>query len=222
MYQPEDKYEERLHNPKYSKFQHYDTYNPRKAHINIPDTSHINQSCKRLGKKKRKQASYRWQVKDTEAAQFDLQQMLYLVNYERAQAKPVRAGPLRINSEHIQASQIQSDYQAQINRLQYEGPPGNRKLRDRINTVNYMGGAFAENVGRGYRSVEVSMMCWMRSPCHRASLLNPAYTEFGAAVNGTFWTQVFGLDGYLTEDQKDNPNLGECDPINHKPTRCVL
>ena len=42
-------------------------------------------------------------------------------------------------------------------------------------------------------------MDWIKSPSHCANLMNPAYTEMGAAfaVNarsemGVYWTQVFG------------------------------
>jgi uncharacterized protein YkwD len=54
-----------------------------------------------------------------------------------------------------------------------------------------------ENLASGQRSVAEAVAAWMASPAHRANILDPAYTEIGAAVKvggdaGTYWVLEFG------------------------------
>jgi uncharacterized protein YkwD len=56
-----------------------------------------------------------------------------------------------------------------------------------------------ENIAAGQRSPEDAVAGWIKSPDHCANLMNPVFTEMGAAlaVNarselGMYWTQEFG------------------------------
>jgi uncharacterized protein YkwD len=50
-----------------------------------------------------------------------------------------------------------------------------------------------ENVARGQTSPSQVMTAWMKSPGHRANILNSRYTHIGVglAMPGYYWTQVF-------------------------------
>ncbi|HVL75822.1 MAG TPA: CAP domain-containing protein, partial [Noviherbaspirillum sp.] len=56
-----------------------------------------------------------------------------------------------------------------------------------------------ENVGSGQGDAARAVSGWLRSPGHCSNIMNPAYTEMGAAYalnrDGEaliYWTQVFG------------------------------
>jgi uncharacterized protein YkwD len=54
----------------------------------------------------------------------------------------------------------------------------------------------AENIATGQSCSEEAVNCWMRSPGHRANILNGAYRRIGAAAYRTpegqiFWCQQF-------------------------------
>jgi uncharacterized protein YkwD len=57
-----------------------------------------------------------------------------------------------------------------------------------------------ENIASGQRTVEDAVASWLDSPGHCANIMNPAFTDMGAAYaidprnrNRTaYWTQVFG------------------------------
>ena len=57
-------------------------------------------------------------------------------------------------------------------------------------------GPVAENIAMGQRNSEQAMLSWMRSPGHRANILNPRYRSIGIAgfmsPGGTcYWCQQF-------------------------------
>jgi uncharacterized protein YkwD len=56
-----------------------------------------------------------------------------------------------------------------------------------------------ENVAFGFSTVDAVMTAWMNSPGHRANILSPAFTDFGAGraqgASALFWTQNFGAGG---------------------------
>lgn len=52
---------------------------------------------------------------------------------------------------------------------------------------------FAENIARGQRDIPTVMAVWLRSPGHRANLLDPDLTHVGLGrAPGPHWVQVFG------------------------------
>lgn len=72
--------------------------------------------------------------------------------------------------------------------------------RARIDATCYAWSTIGENIGGGYMGDAAKMVeGWMRSPPHRASILNPMYTEAGVGyasnAQSTFrhyWTVNFG------------------------------
>jgi len=51
----------------------------------------------------------------------------------------------------------------------------------------------AENIARGQQDIPTVMATWLRSPGHRANLLDPGLTHVGLGrAAGPHWVQVFG------------------------------
>lgn len=70
-------------------------------------------------------------------------------------------------------------------------------LSSRVRDVGYVYRFVAENIAYGPVSVDPLVQGWMRSPGHRANILNPDYTETGVGVARSrdgvlFYCQVFG------------------------------
>ena len=71
---------------------------------------------------------------------------------------------------------------------------------DRATAAGYRWVRVGENIASGQRTVEDAVASWLDSPGHCANIMNPAFTEMGAAYainpqsrNRTaYWTQVFG------------------------------
>ncbi|HEU4851243.1 MAG TPA: CAP domain-containing protein [Telluria sp.] len=70
----------------------------------------------------------------------------------------------------------------------------------RATRAGYGWRSVAENISFGQRSAEEAVEGWLASPGHCANLMNPAFTEMGAAYAlrgaprpAAYWTQVFGL-----------------------------
>jgi len=69
---------------------------------------------------------------------------------------------------------------------------------DRVTNAGYDWSAVGENIAAGQQTIDIVMAAWLDSPGHCANIMNPVYTEFGAAsyrVDGSdypiYWTQVF-------------------------------
>jgi uncharacterized protein YkwD len=72
----------------------------------------------------------------------------------------------------------------------------------RIQAAGYAGFTWGENVARWYPSAQAVMDAWMKSPGHRANILNPNFRDIGIAVayradasSRYYWTQDFGTGG---------------------------
>ena len=70
-------------------------------------------------------------------------------------------------------------------------------MQDRISAVSYSYLEIAENVAWNQRSAQEVVAGWMTSRGHRANMLDPAFTEMGAAMARSsrgepYWIQVFG------------------------------
>ncbi|MBA1274213.1 CAP domain-containing protein [Stutzerimonas azotifigens] len=69
----------------------------------------------------------------------------------------------------------------------------------RASAQGYRWGRIGENIAAGQGSVKQAMAGWLASPGHCANIMNPDFTELGAAFAidprsdaGIYWTQVFG------------------------------
>jgi uncharacterized protein YkwD len=123
--------------------------------------------------------------------------MLAQVNAQRG---AVGMSPLGWCGSLTRAAQAHSDDQAAHNMMSHGGSDGSTFV-DRATRAGYVGWtALAENVAYGYPSVDAVMAAWMGSSGHRANILNPAYTGFGAGLaygtdGNPYWTQEFGRSG---------------------------
>ncbi|GAA1157786.1 RNA polymerase sigma factor (sigma-70 family) [Kitasatospora gansuensis] len=120
------------------------------------------------------------------------QQVLDLVNSERSKNN---CGPVKANSKLQAAAQGHSQDMAARNFFDHTNPDGNGP-QPRIEAAGYRWSTWGENIARGQQDAAAVMDAWMKSPGHRANILNCAFTEMGLgthfASGGPWWTQNFG------------------------------
>ncbi len=73
-------------------------------------------------------------------------------------------------------------------------------LRARVSAAGYHQ-AVGENLAGGQQTLEAAIQGWLKSPSHRATMLNPKFTEFGFAVVTrpdskwkVYWATIYGGD----------------------------
>ena len=76
------------------------------------------------------------------------------------------------------------------------GSPGGGSPGTRVASAGYRWSSYGENIAWGQRNASEVMSAWMRSPGHRANILNCRFRNVGVAVayNGRgvpYWTQDF-------------------------------
>lgn len=108
------------------------------------------------------------------------------------------ARPVRWNDSLAEASRLHAEDMARYSYLSHSGRDGSDPAQ-RVERAGYRYRSTAENISAGQMKPEGAVADWIKSPLHCANLMNPAYTEMGAAfaVNaksemGVYWTQVFG------------------------------
>ncbi|WP_198120601.1 CAP domain-containing protein [Massilia rhizosphaerae] len=133
------------------------------------------------------------------------QDILALVNAARARPRTCGtrtfgpAGPLAWNPLLGRAALAHSTDMAQKHYFNHEQPDGSLPA-DRATAAGYRWVRVGENIASGQRTPEEAVASWLDSPGHCANIMNPAFTEMGAAYainprnrNRTaYWTQVFG------------------------------
>lgn len=120
-------------------------------------------------------------------------EVLTLVNQERASAG---CAPVAYEWHLHLAARGHSTEMATAGVLAHESPDG-RAPSDRITAAGYHWAAWGENVARYQPSAVQVMHDWMKSPPHKANILNCVFTELGVglAYDGAghpYWTQDFG------------------------------
>jgi uncharacterized protein YkwD len=83
--------------------------------------------------------------------------------------------------------------------FQHKGKDG-RLVGDRASEAGYRWRRVGENIAAGQESGKYAVAGWLSSPGHCANIMNPAFTEMGAAyavdtsrdTPRVYWTQVFG------------------------------
>lgn len=77
--------------------------------------------------------------------------------------------------------------------------PDGTNVGDRARRDGYSWSSIGENIAAGQSSPEQVVSGWMQSPGHCSTIMNPDFTEMGAAYSvneaspsGIYWTQVFG------------------------------
>jgi len=130
--------------------------------------------------------------------------LLAQVNAARAQSRLcgrqrfAAARPLSWNAALGTAAQGHSRAMARGNYFAHRDPDG-RSVADRAKSAGYRGRKFGENIAAGQGSPNQAMRDWLASPGHCANLMNPMFTQMGAAYAtdsgsnaGIYWTMVFG------------------------------
>jgi uncharacterized protein YkwD len=123
-------------------------------------------------------------------------QVVELTNRER-QAKGLR--PLKPQTTLREAAQWLADDMAKKSYLSHTDSLS-RDFSTRLRDFGYANfTAMAENIGLGAPDPAKAVANWMKSPGHRANILNPELTEIGVgyAYNATdtnrhYWVQDFG------------------------------
>lgn len=131
--------------------------------------------------------------------------LLELVNLARAQQRQcgdrrfAPAGPLRWSETLERAARAHSIDMARNGYFAHVAPGGSTPA-DRVTRAGYDYRRTGENIAAGQSTADDAVAAWLASPVHCANLMDPAYTEMGAALEtnrrsplGTYWTQVFGL-----------------------------
>lgn len=133
------------------------------------------------------------------------QELVTLVNAARAQPRTCgtqsfgAAGPVTWNPALAEAALGHSADMAKRHYFSHKEPGGSMPA-DRATRAGYRWTRVGENIASGQHSVGEVMTSWLDSPGHCANIMNPGFTEMGAAYvidpanrNHTpFWTQVFG------------------------------
>ncbi|MEC4017845.1 CAP domain-containing protein [Streptomyces sp. H27-D2] len=124
----------------------------------------------------------------------EVARILQLVNKERATAG---CRPLSADARLNRAAQSYTDSMAATGELSHTGPDG-VELPERVKRVGFTWSAVGENIARGQTSAESVMDSWMKSPGHRANILNCDYRDLGVGVHrgdgGPWWTQDFATE----------------------------
>ncbi|GES32016.1 CAP domain-containing protein [Streptomyces angustmyceticus] len=119
-------------------------------------------------------------------------QVLSLVNQERDRAG---CSPVTADKELGGLAQQFSDDMARRGFFDHTDPDGDTPWdRARDAGIDDLGG---ENIARGQATAQAVMDSWMKSPGHRANILNCEYRTLGVGAHvgpgGPWWTQDFGF-----------------------------
>ena len=131
--------------------------------------------------------------------------VLELVNRARATprlcgAKAFKAArPVRWNAVLAEASRLHAADMARHNYFSHGGRDGSDPGQ-RVERAGYRYRAIGENIAAGGQmQAEEAVAGWITSPGHCVNLMNPAFTEMGAAYAidagsdmGIYWAQAFG------------------------------
>ncbi|URM92558.1 CAP domain-containing protein [Streptomyces sp. MRC013] len=127
------------------------------------------------------------------AAADHARRVLDLVNAERAKAG---CPALHADARLQRAAQGHADDMAARGYYAHDTPEG-RSAGDRIGAAGYRWRTWAENIHRGPRDPDTAVRDWMKSPGHRANILDCAFRDIGVGVtlrsNGPWWVQNFGV-----------------------------
>lgn len=119
-------------------------------------------------------------------------QVIALVNSERAAAG---CGPLKEDPQLRNAAQGHSDDMAARGFFDHTNPDGADPGK-RTTAAGYRWSTYGENIARGQQTAESVMDSWMKSPGHRANILNCSFKDIGVGIHsgpgGPWWTQNFG------------------------------
>ncbi|MBC9249976.1 hypothetical protein A9179_06765 [Pseudomonas alcaligenes] len=132
------------------------------------------------------------------------QKLLEQLNAARGQARQcgsqafAAAAPLAWNATLATAAESHSRAMANANFFSHRDRDG-RTPGDRAELAGYAGQRIGENIAAGHDSARAVVDGWLASPGHCANLMNPQFSELGAAYAvdpksdaGIYWTALFG------------------------------
>ena len=132
------------------------------------------------------------------------QRVLDLVNRVRSTPRSCgnkafsAARPLRWNDLLAESSRLHAEDMAHYNYFSHSGRDGSGPAQ-RVERAGYSYRLMGENIAAGQMKPEDAMAAWVKSPVHCVNLMNPAFTEMGAAFaidpgseKGVYWAQAFG------------------------------
>lgn len=132
------------------------------------------------------------------------QRVLDLVNQARATPRHCgnrafnAAPPVRWNKSLAEASRLHAEDMARHNYFSHSSRDGSNPAQ-RVERAGYNYRSTGENIAAGQAQPEDAVASWIKSPGHCANLMNPAFSEMGAAFAvdsrsemGVYWTQAFG------------------------------
>ncbi|WP_068825370.1 CAP domain-containing protein [Pseudomonas sp. BMS12] len=132
------------------------------------------------------------------------QKLLERINRARGQARQcgdrdfAAATPLSWNTTLASTAESHSRAMANGNFFDHRDPDG-RTPGDRAELAGYSGQRIGENIAAGLDEVDKVVLGWLASPGHCANLMNPQFSELGAAYAvdpksnaGIYWTALFG------------------------------
>ncbi|MEK1904648.1 MAG: CAP domain-containing protein [Pseudomonas sp.] len=132
------------------------------------------------------------------------QKLLEQINVVRGQAQTcgtqslAAAAPLAWNATLATSAESHSRAMANANFFSHRDRDG-RTPGDRAELAGYSGQQIGENIAAGHDSARAVVAGWLASPGHCANLMNPAFSELGAAYAvdpksdaGIYWTALFG------------------------------
>ncbi|WP_234386644.1 CAP domain-containing protein, partial [Streptomyces sp. ERV7] len=121
-----------------------------------------------------------------------VQQVVDLANAERAKAG---CSPFKADRRLNTSAQAHADDMAARDYYEHNSPEG-RNAGDRMSAAGYDWHKWGENIHRGPKSPADAMRDWMKSPGHRANILDCGFKDIGVGVNlsgnGPWWVQNFG------------------------------
>ena len=131
-------------------------------------------------------------------------ELLQRVNQARATPRKcgsdrfAAAPALRWNERLAEAAHAHSRDMANKDYFSHQGKDGSH-VGERAGRAGYVWLRVGENIAAGQGSVEQAISGWLASPGHCVNIMNPDFTEMGAAyaINTdskavSYWTQVFG------------------------------
>ena len=104
--------------------------------------------------------------------------VLTLINKERAKAG---CAALVVQPQMTEAAELHARDMAESNFYGHEGLDGSSP-GDRMRARGYRSGYWGENIAAGQKSAAEAVSGWMKSPGHRANILNCRYTETGIGM----------------------------------------
>lgn len=111
-----------------------------------------------------------------------------------AQRKAAGLAPVKMSPALMKVAQGHACDNAARGKISHTGSDGST-LTQRLRRQNYLIRTAAENTGWGFANAEVAMNYWMKSPGHRANILNPAMKEIGLGLadgSRPSWVLVLG------------------------------